>query len=70
MEDIIIKISKTYPGSKYSLQYADYDEWTWTAPVLITRKRVKAFMIDKSLDKIKIINTDRLFLFEITIEFK
>ena len=42
-------------GAKYRLQYVDYNEDGFTAPVLLTEERIDQMLNDHSVKKIEII---------------
>ena len=41
-------------GATYSVQYADYDFKTWTAPVELTQNRVDKLLDDGSIRKVRL----------------
>jgi len=41
-------------GATYSVQYADYDFKTWTAPVELTQNRVDKLLNDGSIRKVRL----------------
>jgi hypothetical protein len=40
-------------GARYEVQYSDYSENQWTAPVLITEDRIKMIVNDNSVRNIR-----------------
>ena len=40
-------------GARYEVQYSDYSENQWTAPVLITEDRIKKIINDNSIKNIR-----------------
>ena len=49
-----LELSMLNRGAKYELQYIDYDENTWTAPVLLTEERIKQIVSDKSIKNVRL----------------
>lgn len=41
-------------GVNYSIQYSDYTDETWTAPVLLTHKRLAFIIDDHSVKRIRL----------------
>ena len=41
-------------GATYSVQYADYDLKTWTAPVELTQNRMDKLLDDASIRKVRL----------------
>lgn len=62
-----INLSDFYgKATRYQLQYVDYNENEWTAPVLLTEERANKFLQDFSVTKLKLITDDRkVFLLDI-----
>lgn len=63
-----IKLSDFYgKATRYQLQYVDYTENEWTAPVLLTEERADKFLQDYSVKKLKLITDDKK-VFELDIK--
>lgn len=53
-----------YDKARYCVQYIDYPDDQWTAPVMLTEERAKKFCDDLSVKRVKIIGDS----FEFTLD--
>ena len=65
----LITLSDFYgKATRYQLQYTDYNDNEWTAPVLLTKERADKFMQDFSVRKLKLITDDnKVFELEVRV---
>lgn len=55
-EELKLLLNQAYElGAKYQIQYVDYDENSWTVPVLLTPKRIEQATSDFSVKQIRVI---------------
>ena len=54
-EEIKILTYALNHGFSFQVQYVDYEEGQWTAPVLLTPERYSKFMQDRSVKKVRVL---------------
>lgn len=59
MKERLTEIMLNNPDAKYRMKYKDYDEFTWTVPLLLTESRIENLCNDHSVDKVEILFSNK-----------